>query len=211
MLCVENQMDNYYEHGGGKRRDAIATILDEVAVRHMIGNTLDIGCGNGTLLEAVAPFAQAATGVDMSDSAIELTRNRVPNATLIKTDVQKGLPLEDASFDSIFMLDIIEHLHSPLCALQEVRRILRAPGVLTVTTPNANSPLRYARGKKWFGVADSGHVMLFTAFTLAHLLRSAGFQVEMMRTELFTGSWIDRVLRPLRVGGTLFAIAIKTE
>lgn len=202
-------MSNYYDDAAAKRPSAARTIVRIATAGYRLGRTLDIGCGNGTLLEAAEPHAETVAGIDISDDAIALTRDRVPRATLIRGNAEDPLPFSDENYDSVFLLDVIEHLENPVHALREIRRVLREHGLLIITTPNANSPLRYLRGKHWFGVKDPGHVMLFTAFTLMHLLRSTGFSVKTLHFETFTGMWIDRLLRPLPIGGTLLALAEK--
>jgi SAM-dependent methyltransferase len=48
---------------------------------------LDVGCGTGTLLEAVAAGADAV-GVDISPAMVEAARRRVPTATVVTADAQ---------------------------------------------------------------------------------------------------------------------------
>ncbi len=200
--------EHYYEHGGAKSDYAIATILLGIGSSGL-GRVLDIGCGNGKVLEALGARSADLTGIDASAGAIDLARQRVPQASIMVADVEGILPFGDAAFDTVLMLDVLEHLRSPAKALIEARRVLRAGGRLAVTTPNANSLMRYVRGRNWFGVADPGHVSLYTSFTLDHLLERAGFRISMRRIEPFTGMLADPILRVLRVGGTLFVVAVK--
>lgn len=199
----------YYDGGGAKNAAAVNTILTTSAKEASLGRTLDIGCGNGAVLNALLLYTKEIFGIDNSEDAIELARERVPQARLTRADVQEELPFPDGFFDSVFMLDVIEHLRAPALALEETCRVLRTGGLLVVTTPNANSPVRYLRGKRWFGAADPGHLMLFTGFTLSHLLQASAFHVDRLSIEPFTNSWVDQIFRPLRIGGTLFAIATK--
>ena|SRR5947209_4350276 len=194
----------YYEGGGAKGRAPIVTILGVLSRNAKLGRTLDIGCGNGAVLEALSAYTHDIFGVDVSEEALSLTRERLPAATVAQADVQESLPFTDDYFDSVLMLDVIEHLQKPIVALAEIRRVLRAGGLLAITTPNAASPVRYVRGEKWFGVADPGHVSLYTVFTLTHALKRAGFRITMTRIEPFTGTVMDPLLRAFRVGGTLF-------
>ncbi len=207
----ERAAREYYDRGGAKNTSAVATILDAVSSRGTFGRTLDIGCGDGSVLEALRARTSESAGVDSSAAAVELTRARTPEADVVAADVQESLPFADASFDSVLMLDVIEHLTNPIAAIAEIRRVLRPGGLLAVTTPNANSPIRYLRGRKWFGTADPGHVTLYTSFTLCHLLERAGFTIAMNRIEPFTETRADGLLRALRIGGTLLVGARKVE
>ncbi len=106
---------------------------------------LDIGCGRGELVCEAAVRGCRAFGLDYSEAALELARERADavqgtagRATFLAGDA-KELPFADASFDRVFMVDVYEHLHPYEIeeTLAEVHRILRAGGKLIVHTgPN---------------------------------------------------------------------------
>ena len=174
-----------------------------------LGTVLDIGCGTGQLLKASADRnASRLAGVDMDTALLDQAHTLVPQAELAIADVQSKLPFADASFDTAFMCDVIEHLHNPIAALQEVRRVLRPRGRLLLTTPNANSIVRRLEGERWFALADPTHVLFYTRFTLAHALRATGYAVQRMEKVPLTGSPLkDAILRLARDGGTLLCLA----
>jgi len=209
LRLLNDAVKEYYVHGGAKNERAVATILRSLRIRGELGAILDIGCAHGTLLVAVAPLARSVSGVDMSADAIAEAHKRLPGAALAAADVQTKLPFPDAFFDTVFMLDVLEHLARPADAMKEISRVLSVGGTLVLSTPNANSPIRWLKGDRWFGVRDPGHVLLYTRFTLLYLLRVAGFKILRTVTEPFTGTAADTVLRKLRVGGTLLVLAQK--
>ncbi len=106
---------------------------------------LDIGCGRGELVCEAAARGCRAFGLDYSEAALELARERAAGlepvggrATFLGGDA-KALPFGDASLDRVFMVDVYEHLHPYELeeTLAEVRRILRPDGKLIVHTgPN---------------------------------------------------------------------------
>ena len=46
------------------------------------------------------------------------------------------LPVRDESFDVVISSEMLEHTRMPRRALEELARVLRADGVLVLTTPN---------------------------------------------------------------------------
>ena len=47
------------------------------------------------------------------------------------------LPFADRSFDAAFTCAVLQHLAAPLAALQEIRRVLKADGVIGVADGSA--------------------------------------------------------------------------
>jgi len=92
-----------------------------------------------------------AVGIDSSSSSLEIAREALgtyppdiqKRSSFIAMDARK-LACADATFDRIFMLDLVEHLYPEALAetLAEAHRVLKPGGLLIVhTEPNRN----YAR------------------------------------------------------------------
>ena len=195
-------------HSNAKSPTA-AKALRRYLERAPLGRVLDIGCGDGVMLETVADLAQALAGVDAYSGAVDATRRRVPLADLRVVDLEQGLPFPDNAFNTVLFCDVIEHLRQPVFALEEIARTLRHGGRLMLTTPNANSPFRLLKGARWFGLADHTHLIFYSMFSLVHLLRQTGLTPLVCRTDGLTGSTADWLLRSTHSGGTLVIIAEK--
>src|SRR5215217_3707195 len=139
-------------------------------------SVLDVGCASGTLLEELRERGhKALAGVDVSEYAVRASKeNGFENVYLC--NFQDGTQLPDSSYDTLFMLDVIEHFTRPYDALIEATRVLSPGGVLVLTTPNANSILRPLLGKRW-ALGDETHVFYFTPFSLKNLLGKCGLHV----------------------------------
>jgi len=107
---------------------------------------LDIGCGRGELVTRCAGLGAFATGIDYSEAAVAIARDALAGhpadvqerAAFVLMDA-RSLELTDASFDTVFMTDVVEHLTPSelAAALTEARRVLRPGGRLVVhTSPN---------------------------------------------------------------------------
>jgi SAM-dependent methyltransferase len=93
---------------------------------------LDIGCGwEARLLKEVEPYIYRGFGVDFKAPKILTDKIRTISVTL-----EDRLPFEDASFDLITLLAVLEHLDHPLSILRECARLLRPGGAILLTVPS---------------------------------------------------------------------------
>ncbi|MBC8504178.1 MAG: methyltransferase domain-containing protein [Chloroflexi bacterium] len=101
---------------------------------------LDIGCGRGEITLHCAQKKAFTWGLDYAPEALQLTK-RLPNSREMAFQQANALylPFAENSIDTIFMLDIVEHLtpEGLVASLNEVHRILKPSGKLIVhTMPN---------------------------------------------------------------------------
>jgi ubiquinone/menaquinone biosynthesis C-methylase UbiE len=111
----------------------------EVAARRFATNrafiVLDLPCGDGRNLPALAPGASILIGGDTSDNAIAISRKVLARESLgnklvfLKIDAY-SIEIPDGSIDGVFCWDLLGHLTSPDKALREIYRILRPGGHL---------------------------------------------------------------------------------
>ncbi|PYS23699.1 MAG: methylase [Acidobacteria bacterium] len=129
---------------------------------------LDVGCGTGANLQMLSQFG-AAEGVDVSSEALEFCRAR--GLAEVKQGAAETLPYEDASFDLVTGLDVVEHLDDDLSGLREMRRVLRPGGRALLFVP--------AFMFLW-GVQDdiSHHRRRYTLRELKQRVTDAGLSIE---------------------------------
>jgi SAM-dependent methyltransferase len=106
---------------------------------------LDVGCGRGEILCHCAAQGAQVYGVDYAPVAVAmahglaLSEPQIRDAVAVCRADAKELPFRAGSFDRVFMLDLVEHLHRWELgqALGQVRRVLRPAGRLIIhTAPN---------------------------------------------------------------------------
>ena len=120
--------------GSQNRMDAVPWIPGGTA------SLLDIGCNAGELLSSCLqshPHLNLA-GVEVNREALEKARNLLPEADLRLASAAE-LPHEDATFDCVTCIEVLEHIPSELRekALAEMRRVLRPGGRLILRVPHA--------------------------------------------------------------------------
>lgn len=134
-----------------QRMEAVAeAIVDSGATR-----VLDLGCGEGRLIEALLAVPQIShvTGADVSTRALEWAarRLRLEERSDRQRDrvalIQAGLTYRDRrfqGFDAAALVEVIEHLDEQrLAALEYVVFADAAPRTVVVTTPNREHNVRF--------------------------------------------------------------------
>ena len=134
---------------------------------------VDVGAGEGALVERYRAAGRNIIGVD---SAYE-------SAHVRKADLLT-LPFDDASFDAVLCLDVLEHvalLDQPK-ALAEIERVLTDDGLLLLSVPNLahlHSRVKFFfQGRLTRTSAVERHPGDRPVAEYLDLLRAGGFQVE---------------------------------
>jgi SAM-dependent methyltransferase/UDP-N-acetylglucosamine transferase subunit ALG13 len=100
------------------------------------GEHLDLGFGDGVFLTTLTETSNLrCTGADPHPPSVERLRVRAPALSVVRLDVSRPLPFDDESFDSVSLLDVLEHCPDERELLREVFRIVRPGGALVVSVP----------------------------------------------------------------------------
>ncbi|MFA7240540.1 MAG: class I SAM-dependent methyltransferase [Sulfuricellaceae bacterium] len=87
-------------------------------------------------------------------------------------------------FDVIMLADVLEHLHDPWQALQSLRPLLSAEGLLLVQVPNVMHPdflLNFVCGDARYvpaGICDITHIRWFNRLSIIRAVEEAGYSVK---------------------------------
>jgi glycosyltransferase involved in cell wall biosynthesis/SAM-dependent methyltransferase len=95
---------------------------------------LDLGAGTGNLSQLLATAGYEVEACDLDPGLFQC-----PGITCRLADVTDKLPCEDASFDGVICVEVLEHLDGHERLFEEVARVLRPGGVFVFTTPNVMS------------------------------------------------------------------------
>jgi len=96
---------------------------------------LEAGCGRGDKVDAMAQAGFNAIGIDFAPNTVRVARQYFPTRDIRIGDV-RNLEFEDASFDGLWSLGVIEHFWNGYeSILAESNRVLRPGGYLFLTTP----------------------------------------------------------------------------
>ncbi|HEX6850100.1 MAG TPA: class I SAM-dependent methyltransferase [Candidatus Polarisedimenticolaceae bacterium] len=115
------------------------------------GRLLEVGCGEGSNLEALAGRGRTTFGCDLSPLAARLADPIAPGRVVVAEG--ERLPFASASFDGVVAISVIEHLSRPEVALAEMIRVLARDGVLAVLSPQYGGPLGASPNRAGGGAA----------------------------------------------------------
>lgn len=160
--------------------------------RHLCGHVLEVGCGTGTISVRIAAVADSLTAIDIDPVFVQRARQRLDqhvNVSVLQADATRDLP--DMTFDTIVMLDVLEHMPDDaamLCLLAD--RL--APGGSVVLKVPALPGLHNSLDRA------VGHYRRYDGRTLRRSASQAGLEVS--RIEAFNiagipGWWWNGLMR----------------
>jgi SAM-dependent methyltransferase len=135
---------------------------------------LEIGCGRGDALEALAHAGLTCVGIEPSRHMIDVCGERSLVTVVYGTADRLEFPPE--SFDLLFSQQVLEHLHPDDVPVhfREAWRVLRPGGVLAIETPNRRTgPQDISRG--FTRTAEGLHLKEWSFRELIREYRNAGF------------------------------------
>lgn len=149
---------------------------------------LDIGCGGGLFLSALAAEGAQVTGVELNDARAAYAWSR-HGLEVVKR------PIEDAywrkregTYDLVTLWDVIEHVNYPLATLRAAVRMLAPGGTLLIDTPCRDAfyhrfgelTYRLTAGRyptflnTLYSASPFGHKQIFSSAELTAALIAAG-------------------------------------
>ena len=176
---------------------------------------LDVGIGQGFLDYCIKKVLNyEVTGVDAQREETESWRRRLTEEGIqfkLCDISQEPLPFDEASFDIVLFLEVIEHLFPPraFLVLKEINRVLKPGGFLVMSTPNQaglGHRLGLLIGRSVLNLeayfhqdgATYGHIFEYTGSQLQQLLTTAEFHCDSLEfKDFYRQRMIVRLLQTL--------------
>jgi SAM-dependent methyltransferase len=143
-----------------------STLASRLLRRLPPGPVLDVGAGDGTLVEAFVRRGREAVGVD-------------PYASKNHPHV-RAAELEEITGDwsAVIFWHSLEHLRQPVRALRHAAKLVPPGGVLVVAVPNAASLQARSFGDRWLHLDLPRHLVHISPPALLSTLEALGFRAE---------------------------------
>jgi 2-polyprenyl-3-methyl-5-hydroxy-6-metoxy-1,4-benzoquinol methylase len=104
--------------------------------KQVVGTVLDVGCNHGYASCVMALAADEVTALDTDPAVLVSARNLARQCGIRGVSFAIGdayrLPFDDRSFDTVTLLEILEHLERPHAAVGEALRVARQRVIITV-------------------------------------------------------------------------------
>jgi len=146
-----------------RTRSALASRLHRVLPE---GPVLDVGAGDGTLVEAFRRHGREAVGVDPYASGAS------PHVRAVEFEEMTG------GWSAVIFWHSLEHLRRPVRALRHAADLVVPGGVLVVAVPNAASLQARLFGDRWLALDLPRHLVHIAPAALLSQIEALGFRVE---------------------------------
>jgi glycosyltransferase involved in cell wall biosynthesis len=199
LMQLEIFYDPKFDIPNRKRKYTIKA--SPTSLHHMIrqlplpegSHLLDLGGGDGSAVSlAHADRGVNTTVVDQyvvvddaegSRAASHPRLRQIP----VNLDGDWTTAIDNARFDTVFVLDVLEHMKSPERTLEQIFSVMAPGGKVYASTGNVSYWIirgmhmlgQFNYGRR--GILDLTHTRLFTARSFRRLLRNAGFRVDAVR------------------------------
>jgi SAM-dependent methyltransferase len=144
-----------------RTRARLARRLDRCAPA---GPVLDVGAGEGVLLDALKRVGRNALGLERRS---------------LRPDVRAADVREvDGEWAAIVFWHSLEHLRDPGASVARAAELLAPNGLLVIATPNAASLQARVFRDRWFGLDVPRHLVHLPAPALLARLRAVGLRIQ---------------------------------
>lgn len=175
------KIDPFQKYWHHRRFSEVSKIIEPVK-----GTVLDIGCADGMFSKVILDKSGAAKliGIDVLKTSISWANKHWRYTGKMKFSVGDAhrLKFGNNTFDAAFALEVLEHVHKPVEALKEIKRILKKSGYAVFLVPSDNFLFRliwylwlhfYPRGWVW----RDTHIQTYRNNFLPKACKKAGFKI----------------------------------
>lgn len=209
------KLNNFYTELQDADKDVRNKNLYNLLISKVTGeNVLDIGSGAGHFLAKLQLEGFKAEGVEPDKNLLELSKNLYNNSIKVHEVGAENVDSINEKFDTITMIDVLEHIKNDSTVLRNVANKLNPGGRLVILVP-AYQFLYTERDK------EIGHFRRYSPSQLRRRLSDSGYKIVEMRTwnvigffaylmfEKMTKKKISRAMRTGKKKGTFKKITHK--
>jgi ubiquinone/menaquinone biosynthesis C-methylase UbiE len=143
---------------------------------------LDVACGPGTFVLALAPRVRFAHGLDLTEEMLRQARafqqeRQIANACFLRGEAEH-LPYPDAAFDLVTCQFSFHHMPRPELALKEMFRMMKPEGrMLIIDTLGPESDEKFELHTRIESLRDPSHALSLRLTTFLRLFDEQGLDI----------------------------------
>jgi methionine biosynthesis protein MetW len=150
--------------------DEVVDYLRKYAGRRV----LDIGCGVGAYMKRLSSFGYECEGIETNQDFVSECLKNGLNVQLVNA---LDLQFAENSFDTVVMIEVLEHLPDPVVALREAFRVARKNVLISVPNIDVLPIMSKYQVVPWH-ILEATHVNFFTPKILESLLKKFTAKIE---------------------------------
>jgi len=145
-----------------------------------VRSVLDVGCGNGILVHFLNDKGYWAHGIDSSNEAISIAREKdkwhFTTGTIDSTSETK--------FDLITLMEVLEHIQYPKQLIHSIKKRLEPGGYLIIEVPNLAAQDSKSLWRRHLSATEynTDHKVAYTPVGLIKFLTEEGFEIKKLTT-----------------------------
>jgi 2-polyprenyl-3-methyl-5-hydroxy-6-metoxy-1,4-benzoquinol methylase len=197
----QNERGNYRKHYSELEHSVMELRLQQRTTRLFqllgrdTGSLLDVGCGEGFVLNYFRKLNWRISGLDFTDAGVrQMNPDCLP---FVKTGDVFQLLTEASKtqihYEAVWLSNVLEHVLDPVALMTELKSLVLKDGVLVVTVPNDGTLLQevllsHKDVPNRFWIAQPDHISYFTKETLENLATKTGWACLAMQAD-FPVDW----------------------
>jgi 2-polyprenyl-3-methyl-5-hydroxy-6-metoxy-1,4-benzoquinol methylase len=160
---------------------------------------IDIGCGDGLMLEQCQLAGIDCDGFEISESLIHQLRAQFTAKKIFSGNLTT---IAEKSYDIVFLINVIEHLPDPRVTLAHIFNILKPGGYIFIHAPNIGGLPANMKGTRWHQIEPLNHLYYYHWKTLKASMNSVGFHSVgsfYLKSDSWVKSAIQRIVNRLHI------------
>jgi 2-polyprenyl-3-methyl-5-hydroxy-6-metoxy-1,4-benzoquinol methylase len=126
---------------------------------HKPGSLLDVGCGNGDLMQLAKAMGYSVHGLEIDPVAAKIASDA---GLLVRQGSFDLLSEYQGHFDYIVCSHVLEHVHDPCQLIELLVNAAKPGGRIFITWPNPESYILKLFGRYWRGLEAPRHLSLLS-------------------------------------------------
>lgn len=170
MIDSKTALYSFHKSLGGFKNDFRNRNLVDLIMSNVKGNKiLDIGCGTGYLLDCLRKKKKKVFGIEPNGKLVKLSKILFPSLRIFK-GYAEDLNRFNQKFETIIMIDVLEHIKNDNLIIKKVYLQLKRKGQLILVVP----VYQFLYGKRDKKV---GHYRRYSKTTLINKLTENKFRI----------------------------------